>query len=162
MDFNKIIKSNNFKIITFSIIGLVVLLMVFRLGMFVGFRKAGFSYNWGDNYHRNFAGPRGGFNDIMGNDFIEANGAFGQIIKIDGQTIVTKGNNDAEKVILTTDKTVIKKLKDMVKITDLKVDDNIVVIGEPNNAGQIVAKLIRIMPAMPGGGPVNPMEFRQR
>jgi hypothetical protein len=162
MDPDKIFRSKNFQIAIFGIVALIILISVFRLGMFVGFRKAGFSYQWGDNYHRNFAGPRGGFDDMMGNDFIEANGAFGRIIKIDGQTIVTKGNNEAEKVILISDHTIIKKFKDTVKIADLKADDNIVVIGEPNDAGQITAKLIRVMPDLPKGGPVGPMDFRKR
>jgi hypothetical protein len=163
MDYNKIIKSSNFKIITISIIELIVLLMVFRLGMFVGFRKAGFSYEWGDNYHRNFAGPRGGFGgDMMGNDFIEANGTFGQILKIDGQSIVVKGGNDVEKVIEIASSTPIKKFKDTVKITDLKIGDNIVVIGEPNSAGQIVANLIRVMPNGPAGRPMTPNGFGPR
>jgi hypothetical protein len=137
--------------------------MVFRLGMFVGFRKAGFSYQWSDNYHRNFAGPRGGFGgDIMGNDFIEANGAFGRIIKIDGQTIAVKGKNEAEKLILISDKTIIKKFKDTVPAAELKTDDNIVVIGEPNEAGQIEANLIRIMPTPPSGRPMDAKGFGPR
>ena len=69
-----------------------------------------------------------------------------------------------EKIILVSDATIIKRFQDTIKLADLKVDDYIVVIGEPNNAGQIEAKLIRLMPpepknALPKPFP-SPMHFR--
>lgn len=125
-------------------------LLLFKLGTLVGFKKAGFSYQWGENYHRNFAGPRRGFfGDFFGQDFIEAYGTFGQIIKIDGSTLIVKGRNNVEKVVIVSDKTTIKRVKDTIKLTDLKVDDWIVVIGEPNEKGQVEAKFIRVMPSPP-------------
>lgn len=119
-------------------------------GTMVGFRKADFSYRWGDNYHQNFAGPRGGFMSGFGQgDFVDSHGAFGQIIKIDGSTIIMNGADNVEKVIVTNSDTVIRSLRDNIKLTDLKVNDNIVVIGQPDNNGQIEAKLIRLMPPLP-------------
>jgi len=150
MDFNKIFQSKMFKIVLYGIGGFILLLLAFKTGMVVGFRKADFSYRWGENYHRNFAGPRGGFfKDFFDRNFIDAHGTFGQIIKIDGSTLIIKGHNDVEKMILINDNTVIKRLKETIKIFDLKVDDYIVVIGEPNAAGQIEAKLIRVLPQSP-------------
>ncbi|MFA5021239.1 MAG: hypothetical protein WC517_04245 [Patescibacteria group bacterium] len=129
---------------------LIVMLVAFKAGMSVGFQKADFSYQWGDNYHRNFAGPRGGFAAGFGErDFVEAHGSIGQIIKLDGSTIVTKGPDNLEKVILIDEKTVINRFRDSIGFSGLKIDDFIVVIGEPNAAGQIEAKLIRVMPAPP-------------
>lgn len=129
---------------------LIFLLLIFKLGMLVGFRKAGFSYKWGENYHRNFAGPRGGFfGDSFGKDFIEAYGTFGQIIKIDGSTLIVKGRENVEKIVLVKENTTIKHLRETIKLSDLKVDDYIVVIGEPNDKGQIEAKFIRVMPPPP-------------
>lgn len=157
MDFNKIFQSKVFKGILGGILAFIALLLVFKAGTIVGFRKAGFSYQWGENYHRNFAGPRGGlFQDFSGRDFIDAHGVFGQIMKIDpstgsGQaaTLVIKGRDDVEKIVLVKDDTVIRRLMETVKPSDLKVDDFIVVIGEPNNNGQIEAKFIRVLPSPP-------------
>jgi hypothetical protein len=154
MDINKLFQSKVFKGAVLGIAAVLIFLVGFRVGLTVGARKADFSYHWGENYHRNFGGPRGGFmmmKDFGDRDFIEANGAFGQIIKIDGPTLVIKGRNDVEKIILLKEGAVIKRFMETIKPMDLKLDDHIVVIGEPNDAGQIEAKLIRIIPPPPRG-----------
>ena len=145
MDLNKFFQSKTFKTVLCVIGGLIVLLLVFGAGAFVGFKKASFSYQWGENYHRNFAGPRGGFlGDFEGKDFIEAHGIVGQIIKIDGSTLIVKGKDGVEKIVLVSDKTGINNRRETVKVSDLKVDDQVVIIGSPNEQGQIEAKLIRL------------------
>ncbi len=150
MDMNNFLQSKFFKIILASLLGLVIFLLIFSLGLMVGFRKANFSYKWGENYHQNFAGPRGGFmkiiTDIPGRDFISGHGIFGPIIDIASSTLVVMGQGEAEKVIAVDEKTMIKRFDKDINFNDLKIDDNIVVIGEPNEAGQIEAKLIRVMP----------------
>ncbi len=160
IDFNKIFQSRKFKIALLALGAFIVLLFVFCAGMAVGFRKADFSFKWGENYHRNFAGPRGGFfEDFIGRDFINGHGVFGQIIKIDGSTLVIKGADNTEKIILVKDDTTINRLQEKIKAGDLKVDDQVVVIGSPNEQGQIEAQLIRVMPVSPAGG-LSPFEKR--
>ncbi len=165
MDTNNFFQSKTFKIVLGCLGGLIIVLLIFKLGMVVGFKKANFSYRWGENYHQNFAGPRGGFfnraiRDFSDQDFIGAHGVFGQIIKIDpiknkisngvdGSILVIKGQDNIEKVVLVKDNTVIDRFMETVKLSDLKVDDYIVVIGDPNESGQIEAKLIRIVPPPP-------------
>lgn len=149
MDFNKFLQSKTFKLFLAAISALIVLLFVFKIGAFVGYKKAQFSYRWGENYHRNFAGPRGGFfGDLRSafgdRDFINAHGTFGSIIKVDGNTVVIKGKNDVEKTVLVSDKTTVSNRRENLKISDIKVDDQAVVIGSPNEEGQIEAKLIRL------------------
>lgn len=147
---NKFFQSKVFKRVTLGVAAFIILLIVFGLGTFVGFRKANFSYRWGENYHQNFAGPRGGFfGDFGGKDFINAHGVIGQIIKIDGSTIIIKGMDNIEKIILIKDDTIIERLRETLKPANLKIDDTVVVIGQPNDAGQIEAKFIRLMPAPP-------------
>lgn len=150
MDLNKFCQS---KLLQGAIGGLavfIILLLIFKTGVFVGQRKADFSHRFSDSYHRNFAGPKGGFLKNFGDrDFMEASGIFGQIIKIDGQTLVVKGGWDAEKIILIKDGTIIKKFQETIESANLKIDDYIVTIGEPNDKGQIEAKLIRVMPLPP-------------
>lgn len=159
MDINKFLQSKMFKGIIFGIAAIAILLLVFKIGVVVGAHKANFSCQWSDNYHRNFGGPQAGFlrgfEDFRDKNFIEANGTFGQIIKIDNSTIVVKGRNDIEKIILVKDTTTVKRLQETIKINDLKIDDHVVIIGEPNNTGQIEAKLIRLMPVEPRTIPSN-------
>lgn len=158
MDFNKFFQSKLFKGMLLGIGVFIVILLIFKLGMFVGFKKANFSFRWGENYHRNFAGPEGGFfQEFEGKDFIDAHGVFGQIIKIDGSTLIIKGNDNVEKIVLVKDDTTIMSLREKIKVNDLKINDNIVVVGDPNDFGQIEAKLIRIMSLLPSGGPMMPM-----
>lgn len=150
MDINKFFQSKTFKIILWAIAELIIVLIVFKIGTVVGFRMANFSYKWGENYHRNFGGPPGGFfGNLIDGNFIKPNGVFGQIIKIDGQTLVIKDQENVEKAITVNDNTIIERFRERLKPTDLKVDDNIVVIGEPNNNGQIEAKFVRVIPPSP-------------
>jgi len=161
MNFKNFFQSKLFKALAIGcgafIIFLIIALLIFKLGTLVGFKKAGFSYKWGENYHKNFGGPRGGFfGDFFDQDFIEAYGTFGQIIKIDGSTLVVKGRDNVEKIVLVKDNTTIKRLGETIKLSDLKVDDYIVVIGDPNEAGQIEAKFIRVMPSPPKQSSMRP------
>jgi hypothetical protein len=43
-----------------------------------------------------------------------------------------------------SDKTIIKSGRDDIKISDLKTDDRIVIIGKPDSSGVINAELVRI------------------
>ncbi|MFA5188788.1 MAG: hypothetical protein WC460_05490 [Patescibacteria group bacterium] len=152
MDINKIFQSKAFQIIIVGIAALIIVLLIFKAGMMIGIKKADFSCRWSDNYHRNFGGPKGGFMGGFGDrDFMDANGTFGQIIKIEGNLVTIKSGQNTEKAVALNESTVINSIKGTIEFADLKVDDNIVVIGEPNQAGQITAKLIRILPPPPTG-----------
>ncbi len=145
-------KSAIFIIATLFIIA--VLLLSFSAGVSVGYKKARFSYAWGENYHKNFGGPRGGFlinfeKDFMGRDFIDSHGVFGSIIDIKDSELVVKGKDNVEKIIAVGENTDIRRFRDAIKINDLALDEYIVVIGEPNDQGKIDAKFIRVMPPEP-------------
>jgi len=128
-------------------IGIVIILgFVFSAGISVGFRKASFGHAWGDNYERNFGMmPKPPF---LGKDnFPNAHGSIGKIIKMELPTIIVEDKDKTEKVILTKEDTEIQKMKSNITINELKIDDFVIVIGSPNDKGQIEAKFIRIMPA---------------
>ncbi|MFA4936821.1 MAG: hypothetical protein WC575_00810 [Patescibacteria group bacterium] len=151
MEITKFLQSKIFLTTTWIIGIIIILLCVFQVGVMVGARKAGFTYRWGENYHRNFAGPRSGFPlpGLDDRDFIEANGIIGQIIKLDSNSLIIKGRDNVERVVLVNDQTNILRFKDEINYSDLKIDDFVVIIGEPNDTGQIEAKFIRIMPQPP-------------
>jgi len=158
MDLENFLQSKLFKRIILGILVFLVILLVFKIGMVVGTRKADFSNRWSENYYNNFGGPRGGFlQQLDDRSLIDANGIFGQIIKIDsstnsGQALVTiKSKDNIEKLVVVNEQTSIKRLRDNLKINDLKINDFVVIIGEPNNSGQIEAKFIRVMPPPPMG-----------
>jgi len=134
-------------------IGIIaVSFLIFLAGVNVGFNKASFGHAWGENYERNF----GMMPDrpVFGRDnFPNANGAVGKIIKVALPTIIVQDKNGTEKVVSIDDDTQIQKLRENVTEDNLKVDDFVVVIGTPNEQGQIEAKLIRIMPL---GMPIPP------
>lgn len=136
--------------------GLVVALLVFQAGMFVGYRKASFSYGEGDNFHRMFGSPEhrsmmgfGDFTRIPGEEFTSAYGVSGTIVKIALPTIIVAGNDKVEKVVVVNEKTILRHFRDDINNGDLKVGDNIIVIGSPNSSStQIEARLIRVLPPM--------------
>lgn len=130
------------------VISLAIALIIFQVGMYVGFRKAAFSYGWGDNYHRTFGGPRNGFmQNFMGNDFTNGHGIAGVIIAIDGGNITIKGRDGVEKLITANDKTSIIDGKTPVKISALSVHEIITAIGKPSDDGTVMAEIIRVFPS---------------
>lgn len=154
MNIDNFFQSKGFKYLIMGVFCFIILVFVFKMGMFIGTIKANFSFKWAEQYHRNFAGPEKGFfgdfkDDFKGQNFIVSSGVFGQIIKIDGWQLTISGPKDLEKVIIVSNETIIRFLKEDKKLSDLKVNDNIVVIGEANNSGQIEAKLIRVIPPTP-------------
>lgn len=131
-----------------GLVGFVIIILIFSAGMWFGGSKAKFSYQWAASYHKNFAGPRSGFfgdwRSFPNRDFIEGHGAFGEIIELKDTGFVVKGRGDVEKIIITSEETTVKKGGETVEKSSLEVGDRVVIIGSPNEEGQIEAKLIRV------------------
>lgn len=152
-------KSKSLKIALLVVGEILLIFLVFSCGIAVGLKKAKFSYNWGENYERNFMGPhmadenrpnflpqppRGFMNNFEGRDFRNAHGIAGKIISISENSIIVVDRDNKENTILVTDKTLIKSHRDDLKVSDLKTGDEIVVMGNPDTNGVIDASLIRI------------------
>src|ERR1035437_8160575 len=151
-DFKKIKQEATTKNIIVAIAILVIAILIFQAGMFVGYRKAAYSFHFDENYYHEFDSQTGGtmMNGFPQNSFIGASGAVGKIIKITPPTFVVAGSDNLEKVILIGDDTIIRQSRNTLSPNDLKVDDYVVVIGSPNDQGQIDAKLVRLLPIPPG------------
>lgn len=151
MDMKKNFKTFHFNKLLLVLATLAVLVFVFTLGVFVGHEKNRFYRDWDNNYYRNIMGPgpgraRGfGLMDF-GRPNFSAHSGFGQIIKIEGSYVIIKDPANIEKTILLSDKTAIISGRKNIKIQDLKIDDEIVAIGKPNELGQIIPKFIRVLP----------------
>ncbi len=130
INFKEFLQSKAFKRITCGTVILLLALLIFQAGEFIGYKKAGFSYNFGERYYR----------------FSETHGAIGKIIKIDLPNITLDGRDNIEKNIIITASTTIRIQREDLKSIDLKVGDSIMVIGLPNDKAEIEAKLIRVLP----------------
>lgn len=146
---NKKINQDALKWVILGLAGFAAIVLIFAAGIIVGGMKAKFSYEWAENYHKNFGGPKAGFLSNWRNtpplpgEFIEGHGAFGEIIQINDNGFVIKGRSNVEKIIITAEDTIIKKGTETIE-NNLEVGEYIVIIGSPNAEGQIEAKLIRV------------------
>lgn len=134
---------------------LLVVLIIFQAGVFVGYHKGTFSSNWNNNYMMRGANdPRSFFAPFMHNgDNINPHGAVGEIVSTNFPLVMIKGPNRAEEVIIIGSNTTIRNFRQTASTSDLIVGKQVVVIGEPNDKGQIQAELVRIMPNPPSGFP---------
>jgi len=130
-----------------GIITLVVLLGIFQLGIMVGSHKTRFNCQWGEHYGKMLGMPFHG-EDRMGlppgPGMMDPNGAFGSVISNNGQQLVVKGRDGAEKTIVLTPNTEVRKGRETAKPTDITNKDSVVVFGSPTGTGQIEARLIRV------------------
>ncbi|MCX6752513.1 MAG: hypothetical protein NTZ87_03395 [Candidatus Nomurabacteria bacterium] len=153
-DLKKVFESKMTVRVLYGIGIVIVALLIFSAGITVGFRKASFGRAWGENYERNFGMmPNRQMLGFGIDNFPNAHGAVGKIIKITLPTLIVQDRDNTEKVVLIGSDTQIQKMRENITTNDLKVDDSIVVIGTPDAQGQIEAKFIRVMPL---GMPVPP------
>lgn len=157
MNIQEYIKSSSFKGILTGICIAIVALIIFQAGIAIGERKATFAGRFGDSFERNFRKP--GDDGFMqrrlpgGSDMPGGHGAVGQIVSVALPQIVVSGPDNLEKTVLINDSTEIREFRDTVQADKLKVGDFIVVLGSPNDSGQVEAKLVRLMPPPPGAKP---------
>jgi hypothetical protein len=153
MNIKAYIKSQSFKGILIGISVAIIALIIFQAGVAVGERKVSFAHRFGDNFERNFRDPRGG--GLIhrgfpgGPDMPGGHGAVGEIVSISLPLVVVAGPDNLEKTVLVTDTTKIRKFQDSIEAGELGVGDFIIVLGTPNDEGQVEAKLIRLAPPPP-------------
>lgn len=156
MNYKNILQSKISPKVLWCIGALALALCIFQAGIFVGYHKAAFSYRFGDNYHKTFGSferhgmgmmDRGEFPGFPPGEFTPAYGVTGTVIKVSLPTVIVAGTDKVEKVVLVNEKTMVRRFREDINISDVKVGDAIVVIGAPNESAQIEAKLIRIMPS---------------
>ncbi|HTE48744.1 MAG TPA: hypothetical protein VK675_02465 [Candidatus Paceibacterota bacterium] len=133
----------------------IIALFIFVAGVTVGYHKASFGRAWGEHYYENFGlgdrqhGPSGTLMSQIGmmNYFPTGHGATGKIIKIEPPELIMQDKDNTEKIIIIKTDTRIREGSENVTIDELKINDFVVIIGTPNEQGQIEAKLIRAIPS---------------
>jgi hypothetical protein len=143
-------RDKKISVIVLSIIGTLI---IFKMGMFVGYHKALFSYRSDAGFGRGmemngdkYGLPKPGF---MNEEFSTSHGAVGRIVSVSLPSFVVAGPDNSEKTVTVGDRTMIRRMKDTVSASDIRTDDFAVVLGEPNEAGKIDAKFVRLMPLPP-------------
>lgn len=146
-EIKNIIKSHAFKIIVYVVIGLLVLLLVFQAGMYVGFQKASFYNRIGANYFHEISDNRGTMG-IQNGDFESAHGAVGKIVELKLPLIVIEDRSGVEKTIQIGSSTQIKDADGDENAGNLKTNDFVVVFGSPASSTNpvLLARLIRVLP----------------
>ena len=132
------------KILGFLLVGLII----FLLGIFVGYHKAEFSAQFGNRYYNTFGKHQNSPFNMIGtidtDDLVSGHGASGKVISINFPTVIVSDSNGVEKSIFIDNKTIIRSARESIASTSISINDFIIVIGAPNKNGQIEAKLIRI------------------
>src|SRR3989344_5731463 len=151
MDFRDIHKSQKVRGILIGLGVVVLVLVIFQTGQVLGYHKAKFGARFGDNFERNFVGPRWG--DFGGRlpapGMPGGHGAVGEIVSIALPQVIVAGPDNLEKTVLVGTSTMVREFRDEITLEKLKVGDFVVVLGNPNEEGQVDAKLIRLMPPPP-------------
>ena len=91
-------------------------------------------------------GPPPGPADMSGH------GVTGEVIAVDADGIVVRGQDNAERFVIAATGTSIVRQSKKIDLDELKIGDVINVIGRPDDLGRIEARLIRVMP---GGFPIS-------
>lgn len=143
MNTKEFIQSRFFRIVPIIIAAIVLLLAGFSLGQRVGFRKAAFAYQNGNNFYHTF-GP--GTSHGVSAGFSDAHGVVGKVVSIALPVITIEDRDNTEKAVIVNDQTVIRYLRNTITANDIAVGSYMVALGEPNAQSQIAATLIRILP----------------
>ncbi len=150
MNIKNFIQSQSFRGILIGIVIAIITLVIFQAGIAVGYRKATFGHRLGDNFEQNFKDPRGGnfgFPGMPGGmDMPSGYGATGKIVSIALPLVVVAGPDNLEKTLVINEDTEIREFRNSITKDKLQVGNFIIVLGIPNDKGQIEAKLIRLAP----------------
>lgn len=150
MSIKEFLRSQTFKGVIIGLVAATVVMASFQVGVSIGERKAKFSHRFGDSFERNFRGPDGWGMRGPDEDFMPGgHGAVGEIVSLALPTIVVSGPDKLEMTIVLDEETVVRRFREEIQAADLKVGDHIVTLGEPDEEGRILAKLIRVLPPPP-------------
>ncbi len=126
-----------------AVAALILALLVFEAGVFVGYHKALFSYRGGERYMRMMEGPRGQVGPGRG----QIHGATGKIVSASLPTFVVLGPDSVEKTVMVDASTTIAKFREATSSAAIREGDMAFVLGDPDASGIIRARFVRILPA---------------
>ena len=129
---------------------MLVVMCIFEVGVMVGYHEATFSSRWGQNYERNF-GNMGMMQGLPDGHLPSPDGTLGKIISISNDasstTLVVNNSQKPEEKILINSDTLVRDHEKTISASSLTVGSYVVILGIPNDQGEIEAKLVRVVPA---------------
>lgn len=135
------------KLLIIIFIIIAAMIVIFATGVWVGQERAQFSFAWAENYHNNFGGPKKGMlKNFPMSDYTNSHGVFGTVLSVDETSLVVAGDDSKEKTIVVNANTNLVDSKGKIMLPAIDAGDTVVVIGSPNNQGQIKAEFIRVLP----------------
>ncbi len=142
---------------TVSVLVIVLLFLIaFATGTFVGYHRAIFGREWDDSYYGNVSRFDRVFMPFMHGDDINSHGAIGNITSVKLPAIMVQGPNQAEQVVVVSSSTMVRMMRSPASVGDLKSGQWVVVIGSADQNGEIQATLIRIIPPPPSASSTSP------
>ena len=160
MSWQTLVQSRKFGIVLILVGVLVLVLVSFSLGMAAGIHKARFSYAWGENYAHNMGDSRCVLQGDLGSSMMNgqrdmddlggyrnAHGVSGTVISVMDTSLVVRDRDDRENTVGVTDQTVIRRQQDVLKLGDIRPNDQVAVVGRPGAAGVVDAEFIRVFPS---------------
>lgn len=147
MDLKDLHQSRTVRGILIGILATLIVIIIFQAGVFVGYRKAAFSFRLGDNYYKTFRG--GEAMKVVGFDngpIPGGHGAVGRIVRINLPELVIASEGDIEKTVILGSSTIIKRFDNSISPQEIMTDDYAVILGSPDDEARIMAKFVRLMP----------------
>jgi hypothetical protein len=141
------LESKVVRTIVWSLGGLIVLVVVFGLGIAVGYDRAGFASGFDRDYDQVFFGaPPGGAVGLVAPPMpVAIHGVVGTVIDLGTSTISVENQQGNEQSVAVSSSTAIRNGNGNSVLGDVAVGDQVAVIGEPNAEGQVEARFIRIL-----------------
>jgi hypothetical protein len=157
MNTSEFLRSSKFKAILYLLAVLLGAALIFEGGVMVGYHRAAFSYQWNTNYFRDDRDPRSFFT-VFSHDSDDPNphGAIGQVVSVNLPQFMVKGPNSPEQVVVIGPGTSLRRFHGDGTSTDLKAGQQVIVIGSPDDQGEIRASFIRILPPLPTSSDLYP------
>jgi hypothetical protein len=150
-------KKGHTSVILAAALVVIALLLAFRAGMAVGFHKAAFSFRGGEGFYRGFEGRQSARPGMAARDeFTPAHGASGTIVSVAPSYFVVLGPDQFEKTVAVSSTTVMSRFRSKATLSDIKPGDFATVLGDPDEEGRIVARFVRLAPALSTTGTSTP------
>ncbi len=128
----------------------IVVLLVFGAGVLVGYHGAFYVGRFGENYYRNF------FGEFPPGRMANGHGVAGEVIDVASSSLSVRDADGDESSVAIEPATVIREADRTIMLSDVQVGNGVVVIGAPNENGQIEAQFVRIF-ASSSSLPVPPL-----
>lgn len=152
MDLTNLPHSKTFRGIVIGLGIAAVVLIIFWFGLSAGYRRAHTVERFGDSFERNFVAPHDRFflrAGLQAPGVPGGHGVVGEIASIDWPELIVAGPDNLEKTVRVASTTRVREFAQEVPSTTLAVGDHVVILGVPDTAGTIDARLIRLLPPPP-------------